>query len=146
MTDTQLITLDLDACLEHLRYEKVGRIAVVHDEYPIVVPVNYRFVEAAQRNWIAIRTRAGNIIERASPPVAFEIDGIDDTHRRGWSVLVRGTLLPVDEEAADFKEQFDTETWLSTDRDSWLVIEPFSISGRALEPGTSWPFSADAYL
>lgn len=146
MNDTQLITLDLDACLEHLRYEKVGRIAVIHDEYPIVVPVNYRFVEAAQRNWVALRTRAGNIIDHSSSRVAFEIDGIDDTHRRGWSVLVRGTLLPVDKEAADFKDQFNSDTWLSTDRDTWLVIEPFSITGRALEPGTPWPFSTDAYL
>ena len=146
MNDTQLISLDLDACLQHLRHEKVGRIAVVHDEYPLVVPVNYRFVEAAQRNWVALRTRAGNLIDRASPRVAFEIDGIDDTHRRGWSVLVRGTMLPVDEDAADFAEQFDSDTWLSTDRDTWLVIEPFSITGRALEPGTPWPFSADAYL
>ena len=146
MNDTQLITLDLEACLQHLRHEKVGRIAVVQDEYPLVVPVNYRFVEAAQRNWVALRTRAGNVIDRASSRVAFEIDGIDDTHRRGWSVLVRGTMLPVDEDAADFAEQFDSDTWLSTDRDTWLVIEPFSITGRALEPGTPWPFSADAYL
>ncbi len=146
MNETQLISLDLDACLEHLRHEQVGRIAVIHDEYPLVVPVNYRFVEAAHRNWVALRTRAGNVIDRASSRVAFEIDGIDATHRRGWSVLVRGTLLPVDEDAADFKEQFDTETWLSTDRDTWLVIEPFSITGRALQPGTPWPFSADAYL
>ena len=146
MNDTQLITLDLEACLQHLRHEKVGRIAVVQDEYPLVVPVNYRFVEAAQRNWVALRTRAGNVIDRASSRVAFEIDGIDDSHRRGWSVLVRGTMLPVDEDAADFAEQFDSDTWLSTDRDTWLVIEPFSITGRALEPGTPWPFSADAYL
>lgn len=146
MNETQLISLDLDACLEHLRFEKVGRIAVIHDEYPLVVPVNYRFVEAAQRNWVALRTRAGNVIDRASSRVAFEIDGIDETHRRGWSVLVRGTLLPVDENAADFSEQFDSDTWLSADRDTWLVIEPFSITGRALEPGTPWPFSADAYL
>ena len=146
MNDTQLLTLDHEACLEHLRYEKVGRIAVVQDEYPLVVPVNYRFVEAAQRNWVALRTRAGNVIDRASSRVAFEIDGIDDTHRRGWSVLVRGTMLPVDEDAADFAEQFDSDTWLSTGRDTWLVIEPFSITGRSLEPGTPWPFSADAYL
>ncbi len=146
MNETQLLTLDLEACLEHLRYEKVGRIAVVHDEYPLVVPVNYRFVEAANRNWVALRTRAGNVIDSASPRVAFEIDGIDDTHRRGWSVLVRGTLLPVDKDAADFAEQFDSDTWLSADRDTWLVIEPFSITGRALEPGTAWPFSTDAYL
>ena len=146
MNDTQLITLDLEACLQHLRREKVGRIAVVQDEYPLVVPVNYRFVEAAQRNWVALRTRAGNVIDRASSRVAFEIDGIDDTHRCGWSVLVRGTLLPVDESAADFKEQFDTDTWLSAGRDTWLVIEPFSITGRSLEPGTPWPFSTDAYL
>jgi nitroimidazol reductase NimA-like FMN-containing flavoprotein (pyridoxamine 5'-phosphate oxidase superfamily) len=147
VTEEQLEPLDLDLCLMHLRSEPVGRIAVVHDGYPYVLPVNYRLMESGGVTWIALRTRPGNVIERASPNVAFEIDGVDATHRRGWSVLVRGTLLPVDPDAARFRERFDAQPWLHTERDAWLVIEPFSITGRELhQPEQEWAFHIRSYL
>jgi pyridoxamine 5'-phosphate oxidase-like protein len=63
---------------------RVGRIAVVVDEFPIVLPVNYRLIEAGGVTWVAIRTRPGNVIDRASMRTAFEIDGIDTVHHEGW--------------------------------------------------------------
>ncbi len=118
--------------MAHLGEERVGRLAIVVDEFPIVLPVNYRLVETGGVTWIAIRTRPGNVIAHASSKVAFEIDSIDATRRRGWSVLVCGTLLHVDPDAAQFRERFDSEPWLAAERDLWLVIEPFSIGGREL--------------
>jgi hypothetical protein len=62
-------------------------------------------------------------------------------------VLVRGALQHVDPEAADFRERFDPQPWMTTDRDSWLVIEPYSITGRELHPSErDWAFHATAYL
>ena len=79
--------------------------------------------------------------------VAFEIDGIDPANRQGWSVLVRGTLHHVDPDAADFRERFDPEPWILADRDAWLIVEPFVITGRRLHPATrEWAFHMDAYL
>jgi nitroimidazol reductase NimA-like FMN-containing flavoprotein (pyridoxamine 5'-phosphate oxidase superfamily) len=139
--------LDPDSCLEHLRAERIGRLAVVVDGFPIVLPVNYRLVETSGLTWVALRTRPGNVIDQASMRVAFEIDGIDSTAHRGWSVLVRGSLQHVDPDAASFRERFDSEPWLTIERDSWLVIEPFSITGRALHPSEQeWAFHLDAYL
>jgi nitroimidazol reductase NimA-like FMN-containing flavoprotein (pyridoxamine 5'-phosphate oxidase superfamily) len=139
--------LDAATCLEHLRAENVGRIAVVADGFPIVLPVNYRMVETSGLTWVALRTRPGNVLDQASTSVAFEIDDIDPTVRQGWSVLVRGTLQHVDPDAASFRDRFDSEPWLTTERDSWLIIEPFSITGRALHPPElEWPFHIDAYL
>ena len=142
MTSASLEELSFAECLERLRDRNVGRIAVVIDDFPIVLPVNYRLVEASGRTWLALRTRPGNVIERAPVHTAFEIDDIDSAKRGGWSVLVRGTIHHVDPDAAAFRDRFDPEPWLLVERDAWLVIEPFAITGRRLQPGASeWPIS-----
>jgi nitroimidazol reductase NimA-like FMN-containing flavoprotein (pyridoxamine 5'-phosphate oxidase superfamily) len=147
MTSAWLDELSLEECLTLLRDTAVGRIAVVVDEFPIVLPVNYRLVEASDRTWLAVRTRPGNVLDRAATQVAFEIDGTDAVHRRGWSVLVRGTLEHVDPEAADFRTRFDPEPWIASERDAWLVVEPFAITGRRLRQAElEWAFNEGAYL
>jgi nitroimidazol reductase NimA-like FMN-containing flavoprotein (pyridoxamine 5'-phosphate oxidase superfamily) len=147
MEDAWLEELDPEACLNHLRSEPIGRLAIVVDEYPLVLPVNYRLVETSGLTWVAVRTRPGNVIEQAPARAAFEIDGIDATRHRGWSVLVRGTLQHVDPDAASFRERFDPEPWVTNDREAWLAIEPFSITGRELHPSEQdWAFRIDAYL
>lgn len=141
MTNPWLESLTFDECLARLRERQVGRIALVSDEFPLVLPVNYRLVELPGKNWIAIRTRPGNVIERAGMHVAFEIDDIDPERRVGWSVVVRGTLHHVDEEAADFRTRFDPDPWIFRERDAWMVIEAFQITGRKLlDPGVEWGF------
>ena len=147
MTDAWLESLSFEDCLHALRESSVGRIAVVIDDFPIVLPVNYKLVETAGLNWVALRTRPGNVIERAPMNVAFEIDGIDPAHQEGWSVLVRGTLHDVDPDAADFRERFDPEPWLAAEREAWLAVEPFAITGRRLHAAErKWPFSPRGYL
>jgi len=147
MQGAWLEELPLEECMRLLRESTVGRIAVVIDDFPVVLPVNYRLVEASGLTWIALRTRPGNIIERAPMNAAFEIDAIDPGHRQGWSVLARGTLHHVDPDAADFRERFDSEPWLAAGRDAWLVVEPFAISGRQLHAAeTAWAFHVRAYL
>jgi nitroimidazol reductase NimA-like FMN-containing flavoprotein (pyridoxamine 5'-phosphate oxidase superfamily) len=147
VSDSWLEELDLAECLDLLRAHSVGRIAVVVNDFPVVLPVNYRLVETGAVTWIAIRTRPGNVIDRAPMPTAFEIDAIDPAHRQGWSVLVRGTLHHVDPDAADFRERFDPEPWLLESRDSWLVVAPFAITGRRLHPAaTDWGFHVRAYV
>jgi nitroimidazol reductase NimA-like FMN-containing flavoprotein (pyridoxamine 5'-phosphate oxidase superfamily) len=147
MTDAWLETLSLDDCMRVLREGSVGRIAVVVDDAPIVLPVNYKVMKFNAHVWVAIRTRPGNVIERAPTKVAFEIDRIDPVHQEGWSVLVRGTLHHVDPDAADFRHRFDPEPWLIAERDAWLVIEPFAITGRRLHAAErEWAYHPRGYL
>jgi nitroimidazol reductase NimA-like FMN-containing flavoprotein (pyridoxamine 5'-phosphate oxidase superfamily) len=147
MGDAWLEELSYDECLALLRASPVGRVAVVDQGFPIVLPVNFRLAEAAGRTWIALRTRPGNVIDRAPLHAAFEIDGIDPVHEVGWSVLVRGTLHHVDPDSAGFAERFDPLPWILEDRHSWLVIEPFSITGRRLHASdTPWVFHERGYL
>jgi nitroimidazol reductase NimA-like FMN-containing flavoprotein (pyridoxamine 5'-phosphate oxidase superfamily) len=137
-------------CLELLRSKSVGRLAFNVDGRPLVVPVNYQLVEAHGTTpgaWIALRTRPGNLIDQAADDVAFEIDNVDLTHQDGWSVLVRGVLHEIDPATDDMRERFDSHPWITAERDAWLIIEPFAITGRRLHaPEVEWAFHAAAYL
>lgn len=147
MNDASLEPLTVDECKTLLRTQLVGRIAVVVNDFPVIVPVNYRIAETSALTWIAIRTRPGNVVDHAPGPVAFEVDSIDPLHREGWSVLVRGSLHRVDPDAADFRQRFGPDPWILAERDRWLVIQPFEITGRRLRaPTDGWPFQPNAYL
>ena len=147
MPDAALEVLTLDDCLALLRGHSVGRVAVMVNEFPIVLPVNYRLAEDHGPVWVVLRTRPGNVIDRASMPVAFEIDRIDTSEHEGWSVLVRGTLHHVDADSGGLRERFDPEPWLDDERDAWMIIEPFWITGRRLRStGPEWAFHLDGYL
>jgi Pyridoxamine 5'-phosphate oxidase len=138
--------LSHEECLALLRSNQVGRLALTVDEFPMILPINYVLAEPMGRTWIALRTRPGGAIDRAPLAVAFEIDGIDPFAKRGWSVVVRGTMHHIDETTADFDDRFDPRPWLA-DRDEWLVIDPATISGRRLHPAEiEWVFHARAYI
>ncbi len=146
-SEAWLEELPLDDCLRLLRLSIAGRMAVVVDDFPVVVPLNFRLVDTEGSPWIAVRTRSGGVIDRASVRAAFEIDGIDPTSKQGWSVLARGTLHHVDPDVADFRERFDSAPWLLAERDAWMLLEPFAITGRRLHPAeVEWVFHARAYL
>ena len=142
-----LQAMPVDECRRLLREGTVGRVGVVVNEFPVIVPVNYRFVETSGPTWVAFRTRAGGLLERAPLPASFEIDAMNVDRHEGWSVLVRGTLQRIDPHAADFAEHFDPAPWPAGERDVWLAIEPFFITGRTLGHGAAeWAFGPEAYL
>lgn len=147
MADAWLEPMTHDECLAYLRAASVGRIAVVVDDFPIVLPVNYRLVETSGLTWIAVRTRPGNVLDQSPAHAAFEIDGVDTVRREGWSVLARGTLHHVDADAADFRARFGPDTWLGAERDAWMVVQPFEITGRRLHTvEQDWAFQPSSYL
>jgi nitroimidazol reductase NimA-like FMN-containing flavoprotein (pyridoxamine 5'-phosphate oxidase superfamily) len=146
MDDTLLEELSPSECVELLAACPVGRIGAVVDGAPLVLPVNYRWLPDERTPYLAIRTRPDNVIDRAGPLVAFEIDGIDPIHRVGWSVLVRGRLHHLGH-ATLVSDVIDPHPWLQADRDSWLLIEPESISGRRLRTvDIEWAFHWRGYL
>ncbi len=133
-------------CLHLLGRRGVGRVAVVVDDYPVVVPVNYRVIENDHGVAVIVRAQPGSAIDRALK-VGFEVDGIDASHRTGWSVLVRGLLGHIDEaDVALIGEEIDPEPWVAA-RTSWLVVRPTAITGRRLRATeVEWAFSLRAYL
>lgn len=147
MTESWLEELSPDECLGYLRANDVGRIAVIHEGRPFVFPINYRLVETADAPLLAIRTRPGNVIDVADDSVAFEVDGIDPSHQRGWSVLVQGSLCHIAEDLTSLEAHFYSESWIAEGRTTALTIEPARISGRRLVAATlQWAFHQSAYL
>jgi nitroimidazol reductase NimA-like FMN-containing flavoprotein (pyridoxamine 5'-phosphate oxidase superfamily) len=146
MTDARLDPLSQETCLRLLRERTVGRIALVIGTDPIILPVNYRLVEPASGPLIAMRTRPGNVIEQAPTSVAFEVDSIDPVHHAGWSVLVRGELLHATPTSAEYRKRYDPDSWLP-DREAWLLLDPWAISGRELHGTESiWPVHPGEYM
>ena len=138
MTDGRLEPLSHDTCLRLLREGTVGRIAFVVAENLVILPVNYRLAEPPSGPLLAVRTRPGTVIDQAPTNVAFEIDSIDPALHEGWSVLVRGELLHAFPSSTHFRDGYDPESWLA-DRDAWLLIDPWAISGRELHgPEPIW--------
>ena len=147
MTDAWLEELSFDECVSLLRQHSVGRVGFVHEDAPVVLPVNYRLAEFSGKVWVAIRTKPGSMLDQAHLLVAFEIDGIDPVHHQGWSVLVRGSLHHVYPDAGDFRGRCNPEPWITEGRDSWLIVEPYAITGRRLHPAElEWAFHVRAYL
>lgn len=85
--------LTVDECLSLLPTRAVGRLAVVRDGLPVVLPVNYAFVDGT----VVFRTGAGLLLDTAASGahVAFEVDDVDEQAHRGWSVLVTGRAQEV---------------------------------------------------
>lgn len=124
--------LSEDQCEELLAGHNFGRIGVVSGGTPVIFPVNYVYRDGR----IAIRTDGGTKLSAAAlARVAFEIDGVDDGDRTGWSVLVRGTGYDVtdsiDEVSAHLRET-TVDTWAPGDRHNWVRVEPISITGRRI--------------
>jgi nitroimidazol reductase NimA-like FMN-containing flavoprotein (pyridoxamine 5'-phosphate oxidase superfamily) len=146
MTDGGIEPLSQETCLRLLREGVVGRMAFVIDGDPLILPVNYRLVEPSSGPLLAVRTRPGTIIEQAPSSVAFEIDAIDPVHHEGWSVLVRGELLHATPTSAEFEELYDPKSWVA-DRDSWLIVDPWAITGRELHGAEPvWAFRPGEYV
>lgn len=85
--------LSVDDCLALLPTRLVGRAAVVRGGVPVVLPVNYAFVDGA----VVFRTGTGVLLDAAAAGahVAFQVDDIDEGTHRGWSVLVTGRAQEV---------------------------------------------------
>ena len=143
----ELEELSYDECRFQLGLGCVGRIGFVVDGLPIVLPVNYRLLIDESGLWLLLRTRPGNVIDRAPEQVAFEIDGIDEDHQKGWSVLVRGLLHHLDDHEIETFIRRDPKPWAKQDRTAWLAIKPHAVTGRRLQASEGgWAFPSEAYL
>jgi uncharacterized protein len=123
-----------EECAELLSAHHFGRIGLVSCGTQLIFPVNYVF----ENGRVAIRTDPGTKLAAAAQgQVAFEIDGIDEAARTGWSVLVAGVGYEVTDAVDDASAQlrrFPVDTWAPGRRSHWIRIEPKSISGRRLRP------------
>lgn len=94
MPNDQLTPISGEECVRLLAGQRVGRLAFVDGDLPLILPVNY----VLDGGDVIVRTDPGSKLDAAvhGVAVAFEIDQVDEASQSGWSVLVRGYLDQVD--------------------------------------------------
>ena len=117
--------------LARLATTEVGRVGVTMRAMPVILPVTF----VLDRENVVFRTGRGTKLAAAlnRHVVAFQADDIDPGTRRGWSVLVIGTALPVeDEEELAWVRSLPLEPWIDGELDHFVRIPAVHVSGREL--------------
>ncbi len=124
--------LDVAECWERLRMQSTGRLAVVLDRAPDIVPVNY----LVNSETILYRTGSGRKVPGTyGEVVAFEVDGWDEHSGELWSVIVRGRARKAREPwELMHVQRLPLATWHPGDKPWFVVIEPHRVTGRAFVP------------
>jgi uncharacterized protein len=118
-------------CLRLLPGAALGRLVLATPNFPTVEPVAFAVVDGG----VAVVVRSGSAGDAAAPgtAVAFEADVVDNDLHRGWSVVVRGRLMPFD---ADVPEPLMVQPapWRATGRDRVLLVRSERITGQRIVP------------
>jgi nitroimidazol reductase NimA-like FMN-containing flavoprotein (pyridoxamine 5'-phosphate oxidase superfamily) len=146
-TDPEMHVIPTDECYRLLGTQEFGRIGVVAEHHPLILPVNYRL----DGTTVVIRTHPGTILRSAEHAnVAFEVDEIDRVSRSGWSVLIRATAEEVGEQhRADLvarTQDMGLEAWAPGDKGHWIRLITHEITGRRIVPGELPALDPRAYL
>jgi len=129
MSEPFMEVLIEEKCLRLLSQVPVGRVGITVGSLPVILPVNYAFVDG----FVVFQTSPGTKLRAATSNtvVAFEIDSYEPDGPSGWSVLVQGTASQVPVlEAANYFVALGT-SWGAPEIAGGLVrIKVERISGR----------------
>ena len=114
-------------CLDLMGSLAVGRVAVAQsDSPPLVVPVNY----VVEDETVVFRSDPGSKLSALRDhPISFQVDVIDPSHRRGWSVLVHGMAH---EMAPGEVGRVALDSWAGGLKQHWVRIVSSAIRGRRI--------------
>jgi nitroimidazol reductase NimA-like FMN-containing flavoprotein (pyridoxamine 5'-phosphate oxidase superfamily) len=130
--------LSTGECIELLQSHHLGRVAVVYDGQPIIFPVNY----SADGGDVVFRTDPGTKLTAGSlGRVAFEIDGVDESTRTGWSVVVQGVGNDITDDLDYLSEKLrnlSVDPWVPGERARWMRIVATAVTGRRLRERASF--------
>jgi uncharacterized protein len=118
-------------CFELLASEHLGRVAVVDDRGPVVFPVNF----VLYRHTVVFRTEQGTKLHAASrgSRVCFEADRTDAAAHTGWSVIVRGEVIEITDQAELVRlRELPLRVWAPGARDRYVRILPAALTGRRI--------------
>jgi nitroimidazol reductase NimA-like FMN-containing flavoprotein (pyridoxamine 5'-phosphate oxidase superfamily) len=140
--------IGVEECWQLLSSQPIGRVAVIVGHYPLVFPVNYTVDGQA----IVYRTNIGTklwAIHRSN--VTFQVDEIDQVHRSGWSVMVKGVAQELSAKRSNqvlaSAELAETASWAPGTRDHFIRILPDEVTGRRISPAELAPATdARGYL
>lgn len=116
-------------CLELLREEPVGRVALTARALPVVLPVNFALLDGD----VVWRSAQGTKLNDASTGfvVAFEADHFEPDHKQGWSVMIQGLAHVItDVEELDRAKELPLEPWaLDGVADRYVCLVPNIVTG-----------------
>jgi nitroimidazol reductase NimA-like FMN-containing flavoprotein (pyridoxamine 5'-phosphate oxidase superfamily) len=129
---SEVLVLSREDCLRLLASNSFGRLAVAMDS-PVIRPVNYVFDEASQS--VVFRTADGSKFHAmlVNGNAAFEIDGIDQGSRTGWSVIIGGMTEEITSPSELRRlEHIGLETWTPGRQAHWMRIRAWTVTGRRI--------------
>ena len=127
--------LGRDECLTRMATQRLGRLGVVVDGVPLVLPMQF----VMDGDTVVFQTNQGaKVLHAPLTSVSFEVDHVDWEKGVGWSVLLQGfgadITDAVDEQSEELRS-LNVNTWAPPPADRWLKIIPRSITGRILRVG-----------
>lgn len=129
-----MLELERSECLDLLAAHHFGRLAVVMTNgAPMIRPVNYAFDQSSQS--VVFRTARGSKLHALlrAAKAAFEIDGIDEQSRTGWSVVIEGVTAEVNRpHDVGRLNRLGIEPWAPGPKPHWVAIRAWTVSGRRL--------------
>ena len=129
---SEVLVLSREDCLRLLASNNFGRLAVAMDS-PVIRPVNYLFDEPSQS--VLFRTADGSKFHAmlVNGNAAFEIDGIDQGSRTGWSVIIGGMTEEITSPSELRRlERLGLETWTPGHKAHWMRIRAWTVTGRQI--------------
>lgn len=128
-----MFVLPVQECLNRLAAAPIGRIALVQNGEPVILPVNH----GVDGTSVVFRTPIGSKFFAADrhQPVAFEVDQADPAAHTGWSVVIRGVAELVDDPVEIARlDQLGIQPWAIRSRTDWVRIRSYEITGRQVAP------------
>jgi nitroimidazol reductase NimA-like FMN-containing flavoprotein (pyridoxamine 5'-phosphate oxidase superfamily) len=124
--------LGRDECLVLLATERLGRLGVVVDGVPLVLPMQF----VLDGETVVLLTNKGTkTFHVPLTSVSFEVDSVDWEKGVGWSVLVQGfgedISTSIDEQSEHLRSLV-THSWAPPPADRWLKIIPRTNTGRRI--------------
>lgn len=130
-----------DECERLLRRGTFGRVGLVADRGPEIVPVNY----VVDDHVVVVRTVPEGVLARHGHgrPLVLEVDWVDDDRWHGWSVVARGTGEVVADAPDVAPGRPRVRPWADGERTSELRLAWTELSGRQV--GAAWDTEAGLY-
>ena len=129
-----MLDLPREECLRLLASRSFGRLAVsMGERAPVLRPVNYLFDEASRS--VVFRTAVGSGFHALvrSAEATFEIDGVEEHARTGWSVIMSGVADEVTDPGEISRlDGLALDSWAPGDKAHWMRIRALAVSGRRI--------------
>lgn len=133
--------LSVEECHALLGQRHLGRLAFIDGGLPLILPVNY----VLDNGSVVFRTDNGSKLDAAvrGSPLAFEVDGVNEINRTGWSVLARGhSELVTDSDVLDRLRRLPLVPWAPGAKPHYVRLAADEITGRRINvddlPSSWW--------